>query len=459
MYITPMNGAFSVPEDGTEWFFVHLWPGEPSGTITVFGPGGRKMNNELLATLEYIEQERGISKEQLVEAVEKAIQNASRKSIHPAKELFVKLDRATGELRAWAKLEVVESFPNNDQLLLKDAQKVFPDVQIGEILDWEVTPKNFGRIAAQTARQAILQQLRKAEKEIAKDEYSDKVGEIMSGTVKRIDAGAIIVDLQKSEGILAGKDKVPGEQYMVGERINALLVKVDADNSGPSLILSRANGTFVKKLFEREISEIHDGTVEIVSVARDPGMRTKIAVRSNDPRVDPVGACVGMRGMRVKNITGELGSERVDIIRYEEDICDYVTNALHPAKLGEIRVDEENTTLYIHLKNEDSRLAFGKKAQNVRLAQKLVGYAIKFIIDDAEDTPAETFEEKKERVAKELAEALGIGEEPARILVNNGYLTVEGLRVAGIQDIAAIKGLDDTSIVAISKAIGNTEGE
>ena len=419
------------------------------------------MNNELLATLEYIEQERGISKEQLVDAVEKAIQNASRKSIHPASELSVKLDRATGELRAWAKLEVVEAFPNNDQILYKEAVKVFPDVQLGEILDWEVTPKNFGRIAAQTARQAILQQLRDAEKAIAQDEFSDKVGEIMSGTVKRIDGGAIIVDMQKSEGILAGKDKVPGEQYMVGERINALLVKVDVKASGPSLILSRANGTFVKKLFEREISEIHDGTVEVVSVARDPGMRTKIAVRSNDPRVDPVGACVGMRGMRVKNITNELGSERVDIIRYEEDICDFVTNALHPAKLGEIRVNEESEppTLFIHIKNEDSRLAFGKKAQNVRLAQKLVGYAIKFIIDDAEETPAETFEEKKERVAKELAASLGIGEDPARILVNNGYLTVEGLRVAGIQDVAAIKGLDDESIVAISRAIGNTQGE
>lgn len=417
------------------------------------------MNNELLATLENIEQERGISKEQLVDAVEKAIQKASGKSIHPASELSVKLDRTTGELRAWAKLEVVESFPDNNQILLKDAQKVFPDAQIGEKLDWEVTPKNFGRIAAQTALQAIRQQLRNAEKEIAKDEFSDKVGEIMSGTVKRIDSGAIIVDMQKSEGILAGKDKVPGEQYMVGERVNALLVEVDADTSGPSLILSRASVNFVKKLFEREISEIHDGTVEIVSVARDPGMRTKIAVRSNDPRVDPVGACVGMRGMRVKNITGELGSERVDIIRYEEDIRDYVTNALHPAKLGEIHIDDENGILFIHLKNEDSRLAFGKKAQNVRLAQILINRKIKFIIDDAENAPTETFEEKKERVARELAASLGIGEDPARILVNNGYLTIEGLRVAGIQDIAAIKGLDDTSIVAISKAIGNTEGE
>ena len=287
------------------------------------------MNNELLATLEYIEQERGISKEQLVDAVEKAILTASRKSIHPASNLAVKLDRQTGEIRAWAQLEVVDTFPNNDQITIEKAKEKYPDVQLGDVVEWEVTPKNFGRIAAQTARQAILQQLRKAEKAIVKEEYDEKVGEIVNGTVKRIEAGAIIVDLQKSEGIIAAKDKVPGEQYMVGERINALLVKVDTLVSGPSLILSRSNPGFVKKMFEREVSEIHDGVVEIAGIAREAGMRTKIAVRSNDPRIDPVGACVGMRGMRVRNITSELGNERVDIIRYEDDIKVYAANALH----------------------------------------------------------------------------------------------------------------------------------
>ena len=422
------------------------------------------MNNELLATLEYIEQERGISKEQLVDAVEKAILTASRKSIHPASNLAVKLDRQTGEIRAWAQLEVVDTFPNNDQITIEKAKEKYPDVQLGDVVEWEVTPKNwrcslsvredpknFGRIAAQTARQAILQQLRKAEKAIVKEEYDEKVGEIVNGTVKRIEAGAIIVDLQKSEGIIAAKDKVPGEQYMVGERINALLVKVDTLVSGPSLILSRSNPGFVKKLFEREVSEIHDGVVEIAGIAREAGMRTKIAVRSNDPRIDPVGACVGMRGMRVRNITSELGNERVDIIRYEDDIKVYAANALHPAKLESISVDENRRMLTIRVNSENSRLAFGKKAQNVRLAQKLIGWNINFVTDDA--VKEDSFEEKKTQYISQLSSELSISPAKAEILVNNGYLTVEGLRSAGISDIAAIKGMDEETVNAISEGL------
>ena len=409
------------------------------------------MNSELLATLEYIEQERGISKEQLVDAVEKAILTASRKSIHPASNLAVKLDRQTGEIRAWAKLEVVDTFPNNDQITIEKAKEKYPDVQLGDEVEWEVTPKNFGRIAAQTARQAILQQLRTAEKAIVKEEYDEKVGEIVNGTVKRIEAGAIIVDLQKSEGIIAAKDKVPGEQYMVGERINALLVKVDTLVSGPSLILSRSNPGFVKKLFEREVSEIHDGVVEIAGIAREAGMRTKIAVRSNDPRIDPVGACVGMRGMRVRNITSELGNERVDIIRYEDDIKVYAANALHPAKLESISVDENRRMLTIRVNSENSRLAFGKKAQNVRLAQKLIGWNINFVTDDA--AKEDSFEEKKTQYISQLSSELSISPEKAEILVNNGYLTVEGLKSAGISDIAAIKGMDEETVNAISEGL------
>ena len=350
--------------------------------------------------LDYIEQERGISKDQLIAAVESAIAAASRKSIHPASKLEVKLDRKTGQIRAWAKLQVVDSFPNNDQITIEKAKTVFPDVKVGDEIDWEVTPKDFGRIAVTSCRQAIAQKLKKAEREIVKEEFQDKVGEIVNGTVKRIEAGSIIVDLQKGEGIIGAKekDKVPGEVYMIGDRINALLIKVDTEPSGPSLILSRSNPDFVRKLFEREVSEIHDGVVEIAGLAREAGMRTKIAVRSNDPRVDPVGACVGMRGMRVRNITAELGNERVDIIRYDEDIKVYAANALHPAKLASIEADEEHRMLQIHVDQENSRLAFGKKAQNVRLAQKLIGWNINIIIDESQE---ESFEEKKAQVKEE----------------------------------------------------------
>ena len=413
------------------------------------------MNNELLAMLDYIEQKRGISPEQLVTAVENAIASASRKSIHPASKLEVKLDRKTGQIRAWAKLTVVEAFPNNDQITLAKARTVYPDVQIGDEIDWEVTPKNFGRIAASTARQTIIQNLRKAEKEIVKVEYQDKIGEIVNGTVKRMEAGAIIVDLLKSEGIIETRDKVPGESYMVGERINALLIKVDTEASGPSLILSRSNADFVKKLFEREVAEIHDGVVEIAGISREAGMRTKIAVRSNDPRVDPVGACVGMRGMRVRNITAELGNERVDIIRYDEDILAYAANALHPAKLESIEADEEHRLLNIHVNPENHRLALGKKHQNVRLAQKLIGWNINFIVDEGEQ---ESFESKKAQVVEQLSQMLSITPEKAGLLVNNGYLSMDGLKTAGMKDISAIEGMDEASLKSISEALEKFSG-
>ena len=408
------------------------------------------MNNELLAMLDYIEQKRGISQEQLVTAVENAIASASRKSIHPASRLQVKLDRKTGQIRAWAKLTVVEAFPNNDQITLEKARTVFPNVKIGDEIDWEVTPKNFGRIAASTARQTIIQNLRKAEKEIVKDEYQDKIGEIVNGTVKRMEAGAIIVDLLKSEGIIDVHNKVPGESYMVGERINALLIDVDTEAGGPSLILSRSSAEFVKKLFEREVAEIHDGVVEIAGIAREAGMRTKIAVRSNDPRVDPVGACVGMRGMRVRNITAELGTERVDIIRYDENILAYAANALHPAKLESIEADEEHRLLNTHITPENYRLALGKKHQNVRLAQKLIGWNINFIVDEDEQ---ESFEAKKAQVVEQLSQVLSIAPEKAELLVNNGYLSMDGLKTAGMKDISAIAGMDEASLQSISAAL------
>ena len=286
------------------------------------------MNHELLATLEYIEQERGISKEQLVNAVEKALSATCQKNLdHRAKNVEAKLDRATGSIRVVAIYDVVDAVEHADeQISLADALKIDPSVKVGEQLTIEITPRNFGRIAAQTAKQAILQEIRKAEKATIESEFKDQVGEIVSGTVRRYEQGNIIVDLQKAEAVIPSREKVPSEQYMPGDRINALLMKVSAKDNEASLVLSRASTEFVRKLFEREVSEIHDGIVEIVSLARDPGSRTKLAVRSNDPRVDPVGACVGMRGMRVKNITSELNGERVDVIPYTDDLTRYMTD-------------------------------------------------------------------------------------------------------------------------------------
>jgi len=397
------------------------------------------MNNELLTILEYLEQERGISREVLVQAVESALLSASRKSIHPASELKVKVDPKTGDIKAWAHLTVVDSFPNNDQLIIDRAREKYPDIKVGDEIDWEVTPKNFGRIAAQTAKQAIMQQLRRAEKENVKAEFAEQVGKIINGVVRRFESGNIIIDFQKAEGILSAKEKIYGEQYMAGDHINALLIDVDTNSSGPSLIVSRTHPDFVRQLFEREVSEIHDGIVEIIRVAREAGSRSKIAVKSNADRVDPVGACVGMRGTRVKNVTTELGGERIDIIPFDEDIKQFAINALQPAKVKSVEVNEADNELIVYVTPDQSRLAFGKKAQNVRLSSKLIGWNINIQI--IEPRKEESMEDKIRKAAVALAEHADISEDTAFKLVSNGYVSLEGIIAAGQDEILAIDGI------------------
>lgn len=411
------------------------------------------MNNELLTILEYLEQERGISREVLVQAVESALLSASRKSIHPASELKVKVDPKTGDIKAWAHLTVVDSFPNNDQLIIDRAREKHPDIKVGDEVDWEVTPKNFGRIAAQTAKQAIMQQLRRAEKENVKAEFAEQIGKIINGVVRRFESGNIIIDFQKAEGILSSKEKIYGEQYMAGDHINALLIDVDTNSSGPSLIVSRTHPDFVRQLFEREVSEIHDGVVEIIRVAREAGSRSKIAVKSNADRVDPVGACVGMRGTRVKNVTTELGGERIDIIPFDDNIKQYAINALQPAKVKSVEVHEDKNELIVYVTPDQSRLAFGKKAQNVRLSSKLIGWNINIQVIEPERE--ESMEDKIRKAAATLAEHADISEDTALKLVNNGYVSLEGIISAGQEEILAI---DDINEEDVNKIFADTEG-
>ena len=398
------------------------------------------MGNELLTVLEYIEQERGISRESLIKALETAILTASRKSIHPASELKVKIDPPTGKVQAWAMLEVVDSAPNCDQLLLARAKERFPQAKVGDIVEWEVTPSNFGRIAAQTARQTIIQQLRKAEKENVQEEFAERVGQIINGTVRRFEGGSIIIDFQKAEGIMPAKEKIHDEQYMPGDRINALLINVDINSSGPSLIVSRATPDFVAKLFEREVSEIHDGVVRIMGIAREPGRRTKIAVKSDDPRVDPVGACVGIRGTRVRNITDELGNERVDIVPYDDDLAKYAANALQPAKVQSVEIDEAKHELQVTVNEE----------QNVRLSAKLLGWNITLKNESAERIAPPTIGEQLKAAAAKLAAELGVGVDTASLLVNNGYVTIDGIKAA---DRAALLAIDGVNAAELEKAL------
>ncbi len=421
------------------------------------------MNNELLTILEYIEQERGIDRSVLIEAVQKALKSAAKKGLNAATELDVTIDEITGEIKVIAQLEVVECLLDKNQLAVEqdEAIKKYPDAQIGDYVEWIVTPRNFGRIAAQTAKQAIMQQIRQAEKENVKIEFEDKIGEIVNGVVRRFDHGDIIVDINKAEAVLGRREKMHGEQYMVGERVTALLKKIDIESSGPGLILSRTSPRFVAKLFELEVSEIHEGVVKIKGVAREAGLRTKIAVDSTEDHVDPIGACVGMRGMRVRNITDELNGERVDIIRYSDDVAEYVKNALQPAELTSVDVNEDEHILNVFVTKEQSRLAFGKKAQNVRLASKLMGWSVNIETINEEELFEESLEERRGQIAEELAETLGVENYITLAVVNNGFLSIEGLSEASEDVIDALEGLDEDDIEILKaslKAINN-DGE
>ena len=399
------------------------------------------MNNELLTILEYIEQERGINREQLIGALEAAILSASKKSIHPANDITVKIDPRSGDIRAWAKLEVVDQLPNADQLTIARAQERFPDAKVGDIIDWEVTPRNFGRIAAQSAKQAIKQQLNRAEKDIVCAEFADRIGKLISGTVSQFDSGSLIISFGKAQGVLSSKEKIPGEQYMPGENIHAVLLKIDTETSGPSLIVSRSHPDFVRALFEREVTEIHDGTVEIMGIAREVGSRSKVAVRSKDERIDPVGVCVGVRGTRVKEITKELGNERIDIVPWSEDIKQYAANALQPANIQSVEVNEAKRELVVHVTPEQSKLAFGKRAQNVRLSSKLIAWNINIQIDDPGKN-ALSLEDRIQKAVDDLAADTGLDKATAGALVSRGYLSTRDLMDADAEELMNLPGVD-----------------
>ncbi len=416
------------------------------------------MNNELLALLEYIEQERGIDRETMVEVLEGAMVSAARKSVdQPADDLEVQFDKDTGEYKVWAKLEVVKE--NNEKcpncIAIDKALTRFPKTKEGDIIEWEVTPGNFGRIAAQAAKQAMMQQIRRAEKEIVNDEFRELTGQIVNGIVRRYESGNVIVDMGKAEGVLSYKDKIPNENYMPGDRINALLIKIEGSGSGPSLILSRTNKDFVKRLFEREVSEIHDGIVEIKAIAREPGSRTKIAVLSKDEHVDPIGACVGMRGMRVKNITGELGGEKIDIIEYDDDLHKFIGNALQPAKLKNIDIDADSNIVNISVDQDQLSLAIGKRGQNVRLTSKLISRKVN--ISGVEGLEEESFEEKLKHIVDSLAEMLHLDKSIIEKLVSNGFASIDGIKEVEAADLLELDGIEQADVDKITNALENFE--
>jgi len=396
------------------------------------------MNSELLAVAEYMERERGIDRETLLSAVESALLSASKKSLSPAQEIRVSIDRKTCDVRAYAQVTVVETVKlPHDELTVAAAKALNSAAKLGDKLEVEVTPKDFGRIAAQTAKQAILHKIRQVEKEKIFEEFKDRKGDIISGTVRRFERSDVVVDLGRAEAILPAKERVPTEQYVAGDRIRSLIMLVENGQNGTQIILSRSHPDFVRRLFELEVSEINDKTVEIKAIAREAGFRSKIAVISNDDKVDPVGACVGLKGNRVKNIVRELSGEKIDIVRWSDDVKTFVTNALAPAKLVRLEIDESMRTVNIIVDADQLSLAIGKKGQNARLTAKLTGWKI----DIQKEESDISFEEKVALAVASMAAVKGIGEQYAELLVQSGFLTLEGIMAAELEDIATIEGL------------------
>ncbi|MCX6923418.1 MAG: transcription termination factor NusA [Verrucomicrobia bacterium] len=408
------------------------------------------MNADFLAVLEFWEREKGINRDVLTGAVQEALLSAAKRAVGPARELRVVIDQKNGDIRAFAKLIVSEKvISKHDQISLFDARRIRPEAQLGEEVEVEVTPVGFGRIAAQYAKQALMQHIRRAEKQLIFTEFKDRVGDIISGTVRRFDRSDVLVDLGKYEALLPNRERVPTEEYQVGERVRCYVKAVEEGPHGPEIILSRSDPRFVIKLFQLEVSEINDGTIEIKGIAREPGFRTKLAVWTRDEKVDPVGACVGLRGQRVKNIVRELNNEKVDIIRWDPAVKNFITNALAPAKLKAFEIDEARKRVRITVSEDQLSLAIGKRGQNARLTSKLTGWQVDI---EPEVVITKGFEQKVAEAVDSLATISGISRQQADVLVHHGLTRLEDLLQADESDLSGIPEIGDQAAAIMGAA-------
>jgi N utilization substance protein A len=394
------------------------------------------MSQEILSVLEYMEKEKGIPREDMIGAISNAIRSAATKGVNAGQELRIEINPKNGALKAWSILEVVDSVGDpRTQIHIEKARQLNPDAAVGLFIEREVDPEKLGRIAAQTARQTIMQRLRQFEKERIYDEYKDNVGDIVTGVVRRRERGDLIVDLGKAEAILPPRERVPGEDYSPGERMRCLLMEIEPTNRGPELILSRGSVKFVRRLFELEVAEIQDSTVVIEAIAREPGYRTKIAVSSADPKVDPVGACVGARGARVKSIVRELGGEKIDIVKYSEDPLELLHEAIRPAVPLNIKVDEENKRIYFEVSEENLSIAIGRRGQNARLTSRLLGWKL----DIAKEAVSEVgFDERLKEAIKGWEGVAGISDDLAAFLVQHGLVSPETFEGVEAKDLVKL---------------------
>ena len=413
------------------------------------------ISNQLLAVVQHIEAERGVSREIVVTAIEQALQQAARKNHDVTNDLRVEINRKDFSLHVFDTLvvsseDVGPGFISPAAAARCNGGKPVPE---GETLEVEIPASKLGRIAAQTSRQMIMQKIREAERTNTFSEYRDRIGDIVSGTVSAISHRDTYVHVDKTEMILPGKERIPNEEFQVGDSIKAIILRVEPDAKGPSVIISRSSCKFIEALFRQEVSEISDGIVEIVSVSRDPGYRAKIAVRTSNENVDPVGACVGQRGSRVRTIVDELGGEKIDIVRWNDDIRQYVTQALSPAKPETIEIDPiRSNRILVTVAPDQYSLALGRRGQNVRLCSKLIGWEI----DVKKSMATATYEDQKTEAVKALADTFGISMAVANQIANAGFLTVDGIVDVDVAGFIASTGLDEITakgIYAAAKAV------
>jgi transcription termination/antitermination protein NusA len=396
---------------------------------------------ELLAIANAVASEKMIDKAIVVEALEEAIQRAARARYGAENDIRAKLDTQTGDLRLWRVVEVVEEVEDYfKQVDLKQAEKLQKGAAVGDFIVDPLPPVDLGRIDAQSAKQVIFQKVRDAERERQYEEFKDRAGEIITGVVKSVEFGHVVVDLGRAEGVIRRDQQIPREVVRNGDRVRALIMKVVRENRGPQILLSRAHPDFMKKLFAQEVPEIYDGIIEIKAAARDPGSRAKIGVISYDSSIDPVGACVGMKGSRVQAVVQEMQGEKIDIIPWSEDAATFIVNALQPATVSRVVLDEDEGRIEVVVPDDQLSLAIGRRGQNVRLASQLTGRAIDIMTEaESSEKRQKEFVERSDMFQQEL----DVDETLAQLLVAEGFSELEEVAYVAIEEIAAIEGLDD----------------
>ena len=404
------------------------------------------MSKEMLLLVDALAREKNVAKDIVFAALESALASATKKRINEEADVRVAIDQNSGEFDSFRRWQVVpdEAVENPDaQIALSEAQQEMPEIQLEEFIEEQLEPIDFGRIGAQAAKQVIMQKIRDAEREQVLSDFLERKEHLVTGTVKRIERGNAITEAGRIEAVLPRDQMIPKENLRVGDRVRAYLLKIDRVARGPQLILSRTAPEFIIRLFELEVPEMEDGLLEIKSAARDPGVRAKIAVKSNDPRVDPIGTCVGMRGSRVTAVTNELAGERVDIVLWSADPAQFVIGALAPADVSSIVVDEEKHSMDVVVDEDNLAIAIGRSGQNVRLASELTGWAINLMTVEESQKKSE---EEQGSIRKLFMEKLDVDQEVADILIEEGFSTVEEIAYVPLNEMLEIEAFDEDTV-------------